>query len=57
MTTIPTETGLATEPQPAAPESGWTRRRTLRALGLGGATIVVAGTGCLSYRVYDTASY
>ena len=26
-----------------------------RAVGLGGATVVVAGTGALSYRVYDTA--
>jgi hypothetical protein len=56
MTTIPTETRIATEPQPADPEPGWTRRRMLRALGLGGATIVVAGTGALSYRVYDTAA-
>ncbi|MFF5290912.1 Acg family FMN-binding oxidoreductase [Paractinoplanes globisporus] len=56
MTTIPTETRNATEPQPADPEPGWTRRRMLRALGLGGATVVVAGTGALGYRVYDTAA-
>lgn len=29
------------------------RRTVLRGLGLGGATILVAGTGVLSYRVYD----
>ena len=31
------------------------RRGLLRMLGLGGATVLVAGTGALSYRVYDTA--
>jgi hypothetical protein len=33
------------------------RRRVLRALGWGGATAVVAGTGVLSYRAYDTAAF
>lgn len=32
------------------------RRGALRALGFGGATVLVAGTGALSYRVYDTAA-
>ena len=31
------------------------RRSVLRAAGLAGATLVVAGTGALSYRVYDQA--
>jgi hypothetical protein len=35
--------------------NGWSRRKVLRALGLGAATMVVAGTGALSYRVFDTA--
>lgn len=34
----------------------WSRRSLLRTLGLGGATVMVAGTGILSYRVYDTAA-
>lgn len=37
-----------------APPSGWPRRKMLRALGLGAATVVVAGAGALSYRVFDT---
>ncbi|MFI5909776.1 Acg family FMN-binding oxidoreductase [Dactylosporangium sp. NPDC051541] len=32
------------------------RRQVLRAFGLGAATVVVAGTGALGYRVYDTAA-
>ena len=40
-----------TTPPPPTP----TRRTVLRALGAGGATVVVAGTGALSYRVFDTA--
>ena len=56
MTTIPMQAGKATEPNPADLEPRWTRRHMLRALGLSGATIVVAGTGALSYRVYDTAA-
>ncbi|GIF20933.1 hypothetical protein BJ973_001160 [Actinoplanes tereljensis] len=35
------------------PAPPWTRRRLLRSLG---ATVVVAGTGALGYRVYDTAA-
>ena len=35
---------------------GWSRRNVLRAFGLGAATVVVAATGALSYRVYDTAA-
>lgn len=34
---------------------GITRRSALRGLALGGATVAVAGTGLLSYRVYDSA--
>ncbi len=38
-----------------APPAGWSRRKMLRALGFGAATVVVAGAGALSYRVFDTA--
>jgi len=41
--------------QDAAPPAGWSRRRILRAFGLGAATVAVAGAGALSYRVFDTA--
>jgi hypothetical protein len=34
---------------------GWSRRKLLRAFGIGAATVVVAGAGALSYRVFDTA--
>lgn len=34
---------------------GVSRRAVLRAFGIGAATVVVAGTGVLSYRVFDTA--
>ena len=37
------------------PPTGWSRRKMLRALGLGAATVVVAGAGALSYRVFDSA--
>ena len=39
----------------SAARTGWSRRHVLRAFGLGAATVVVAGTGLLSYRVFDTA--
>ena len=42
-------------PDHVAVNSRWSRRSVLRALGLGAATVVVAGTGALSYRVFDTA--
>src|SRR6478752_5898328 len=43
-------------PQGRARErAGWSRRNVLRAFGLSAATVVVAGTGALSYRVFDTA--
>ena len=42
-------------PDHVAAHSRWSRRSVLRALGLGAATVVVAGTGALSYRVFDTA--
>lgn len=41
--------GSADPPQPS-------RRHVLRAFGLGGATVVVAGTGALGYRVFDTGA-
>jgi nitroreductase len=37
-------------------EPGVSRRQMLRTLGVGGAIVMVAGTGGLSYRVYDTAA-
>ena len=37
--------------QPAA----WSRRKMLRVVGFGAATVLVAGAGALSYRVFDTA--
>ncbi len=37
-----------TEPDPAV-----SRRSVLRGLGVGGATVLVAGTGVVSYRVFD----
>ena len=40
---------------PPAARAGWSRRNVLRAFGFGAATVVVAGTGALSYRVFDTA--
>lgn len=43
----------STVPGPAVEPPHWTRRRVLRTVGLGGATVLVAGTGLLSYRVYD----
>jgi hypothetical protein len=52
MTITPIESEVLTRPEPPV----WTRRHMLAALGVGGATIVVAGTGAMSYRVYDTAA-
>ena len=40
---------------PAEDTPRWSRRQVLRAVGIGGATVAVAGTGLLSYRVYDSA--
>jgi hypothetical protein len=56
MQTVPIDAATATEPDGADQEPGWSRRHVLRMLGVGGATVVVAGTGALSYRVYDTAA-
>jgi len=39
-------------PQSAGPS----RRHVLRAFGIGGATVLVAGAGALSYRVYDSGA-
>ena len=41
--------------QPGTPSPRPTRRTVLRGLAFGGATVAVAGTGLLSYRVYDSA--
>ncbi len=38
---------------PAQSHRTFSRRSVLKAVGVGGATIVVAGTGVLSYRVFD----
>ena len=46
-----TEAGSTAPVEP----SRWSRRNILRAVGIGGATVAVAGTGVLSYRVFDTA--
>jgi hypothetical protein len=43
------------EPLEPSPDDGVPRRSVLKALAVGGATAVVAGTGALSYRVFDTA--
>jgi hypothetical protein len=56
MRTAPIDAATATEPEPAGQEHRWSRRHLLKVLGVGGATVVVAGTGALSYRVYDTAA-
>src|SRR5690348_2135103 len=55
---MPTETVPATDTSNdhAHPRRGVSRRRFLRAIGAGGATVVVAGTGALGYRAYDTAA-
>jgi nitroreductase len=56
MQTTPTEALPTIESDRADLEPGWNRRRLLAVLAAGGATLVVAGTGVLSYRVYDTAA-
>ena len=38
----------------ASPEPTFSRRRALGALTIGGVTVLVAGTGALSYRAFDT---
>ena len=57
MTTTRNDISLQTSNPPGGtgPRGGWSRRSVLRAIGLGAATVVVAGTGALSYRVFDTA--
>ncbi len=56
MITTPIDAGADTGSAPVEPERNWSRRDVLRAAGIGGASLVVAGTGALSYRVYDTAA-
>ncbi len=41
------------EPQPSPSEHLLTRRSVLKTLGVGGATVLVAATGVVSYRVFD----
>jgi hypothetical protein len=48
-----TETTAA--PDRAGEPAGRSRREFLRAVGIGAATVAVAGIGAASYRVYDTA--
>ena len=55
MTTRNLTEPTSTTPHRDSPPAGWSRRNVLRALGLGAATVAVAGTGVLSYRVFDTA--
>ncbi len=51
-TTSGTTVGAPRSAGPAQPS----RRHVLKAFGLGGATVVVAGTGALSYRVFDSGA-
>ena len=44
---------VAGDQQPAPPAAGMSRRSALKGLGVGGATVLVAGSGVLSYRVFD----
>jgi hypothetical protein len=49
-------TSTRSEPETSTvPPQSWSRRDVLKAFGIGGATVVVAGTGALSYRVFDSA--
>ena len=48
MQTVTTDAALTGESAPL------TRQRLLKAFGIGAATVVVAGTGALSYRVHDS---
>jgi hypothetical protein len=54
--TTPIDPATATAPELVDQEPHYSRRHLLKMFGVGGATIVVAGTGALSYRVYDTAA-
>lgn len=58
MTTVnpPRPSDVDQHPSLAALSQEFSRRHILKALGVGGASVVVAGTGVLSYRVYDTAT-
>jgi len=57
MTTTRKEnpTDLSVPSRPIHTRTGVSRRTVLRAFGVGAATVVVAGTGVLSYRVFDNA--
>ena len=48
MTMTQNEQTESTVPEPAVEPPHWTRRRVLRTVGLGSATVLVAGTGLLS---------
>ncbi len=56
MTSIRNDPATRTVPADQEERERWSRRSVLRAAGLGAATVVVAGTGALSYRVFDTAA-
>jgi hypothetical protein len=43
-------------PFPAPPAAGLSRRQVLKVVGIGAASVAVAGTGAASYRVFDTAA-
>lgn len=47
---------LQTQRDETVEQTTSSRRSVLRTLGIGGAAVVVLGTGGLSYRVYDTAA-
>ena len=51
-TAVPAQGAPAEQPPPVRVS----RRRVLRIVGLGAATLAVAGTGVASYRVFDTAA-
>jgi hypothetical protein len=54
MITTQNEPETSKTPDQQSERDGWSRRDLLRTVGIGGATVVVAGTNALSYRVYDT---
>jgi hypothetical protein len=58
VTTVnpPQASDIDQQPSLATPSQEFSRRHILKAFGVGGASVVVAGTGVLSYRVYDTAT-
>lgn len=51
----PTSPTVPASAPPQPPAHAFSRRSLLRGVGLGAATVAVAGTGLLGYRVYDSA--